>query len=201
MDGNLGCQNNKAKVRFKISDTSLRSGNRKFTNDSVNGFFHSQKLPLFFNIFICFKGILLSARGVLITQKHLVILWLSRSWSYLISKLWSRFPLVISNQNLSGYCLPEEAKPPVSFLCDHYHHRHSRRVKCYSCESRLWHQIFSVTHFPNSPVNGTESRSWKCKTHLFWSNIKNNPLLVGSLETKSSFKETSRPTDERHVSL
>ena len=78
-----------------------------------------QKLPLFFNIFILVKGILYSARGVLITQKHLGILRLPRPWSYLISRLWSRFPLVISNQNLSGYCLLEEAKPPVSFLCDY----------------------------------------------------------------------------------
>ena len=78
-----------------------------------------QKLPLFFNIFIRFEGILYSARGVLITQRHLGILQLPRPWSYLISRLWSRFPLVISNQNLSGYCLLEEAKPPVSFLCDY----------------------------------------------------------------------------------
>ena len=134
---------------------------------------------------------------MLITQKHLSILWLSRSWSYLISRLWSRFPLVISNQNLSGYCLPEEAKPPVSFLCDHaiitgivavwnvIPVNHTFDTKYFQSHIFQIHQLI---------VHNQDLESAKLK-------IKNNPLLVGSLETKSSFKETSRPTDERHVSL
>lgn len=39
MDGNVGCYNNEATVQLTISYTSLRSGNRKFTKDSVVDFF------------------------------------------------------------------------------------------------------------------------------------------------------------------
>ena len=39
MEGNIECDNNEAKVQLKISNTSLNSGNRKFTNDLISAFF------------------------------------------------------------------------------------------------------------------------------------------------------------------
>ena len=54
-------------------------------------------------------------RGVLITQKHRGILQLPRPWSHLITGLLSRFPLVISDSNLCGYCLLQEARPHILF--------------------------------------------------------------------------------------
>ena len=39
MDGNVGCYKIEAKVLLTISSASLSSGNRKFTNDPVSGFF------------------------------------------------------------------------------------------------------------------------------------------------------------------
>ena len=41
MDWNVGCYKIEAKVLLTISNASLSSGNRKFTNDPVGGFFHS----------------------------------------------------------------------------------------------------------------------------------------------------------------
>lgn len=38
MDGDVGCYNIEAKVLLTISNASLSSGNRKFTNDPVSGF-------------------------------------------------------------------------------------------------------------------------------------------------------------------
>lgn len=40
MDGDVGCYSIEAKVLLTISNASLSSGNRKFTNDPVSGFFH-----------------------------------------------------------------------------------------------------------------------------------------------------------------
>lgn len=42
MEGNVECDNNEAKVQLTISNTSLSSGNRKFTNDLISAFFFSQ---------------------------------------------------------------------------------------------------------------------------------------------------------------
>lgn len=39
MEGNVECDNNKAKVQLTISNTSLSSGNRKFTKDLISAFF------------------------------------------------------------------------------------------------------------------------------------------------------------------
>ena len=39
MEGNVECDNNEAKVQLTISNTSLSSGNRKFTNDLISAFF------------------------------------------------------------------------------------------------------------------------------------------------------------------
>ena len=39
MEGNVECDNNEAKVQLTIINTSLSSGNRKFTNDLISAFF------------------------------------------------------------------------------------------------------------------------------------------------------------------
>ena len=44
MKGNVGCCNYEPNVQLTITNTSLSSGNRKFTNDLISGFFLS---PLF----------------------------------------------------------------------------------------------------------------------------------------------------------
>ena len=41
MDWNVGCYKIEAKVLLTISNASLSSGNKKFTNDPVSEFFHS----------------------------------------------------------------------------------------------------------------------------------------------------------------
>lgn len=44
MDGNLGCYKIYTKVLLAISDASISSGNKRFTNHSVSGFFQAYSI-------------------------------------------------------------------------------------------------------------------------------------------------------------
>ena len=60
-------------------------------------------------------------------------------------------------------------------LWSRYRHRHSHGVKCYSRD-----HAFNTNLQLNVPNQNLEPRT----TPLFWSKIKNNPLVVESSDTK-----------------